>query len=266
MRIQPRLQALRTALAWAILTTALGCSAAGAQTETTPAEDPLIGDRPDFTESAVTITPGRFQVEAGFTFLDESAEDVQDFGELLVRIGLARRVELRVTLGSYVRVEPTDGADVSGLSDAAIGAKIGISESGGWTTAVLLGTTVPTGASEFRNSSLQPAAVFAAERDLSQSVSLGTNVGYVYASDEGERFGEILASAAVGVPLGETTGAFFELFGVIPESSGGPEAYFFDAGVTKLLSPNFQLDVRAGAGLNSSAADFFAGAGLIWRH
>ena len=267
MSIDSVLRGLGRALGWIVVASACGVSGAAAQTELPLEDDPLIGDRPDFTESAVTITPGRFQVEAGLTFLDENEEDVSEFGELLIRIGLSPRTELRLTLGSYVSIEPDLGDRVSGLSDASIGAKIVVSESANWNTAVLLGTTVPTGSSEFRDTSLQPGVVFAAERDLSDSVSFGTNAGYVYASADGERYGEFVASAAAGVALTETTGVFFELFGVIPESSaGGPEAYFFDAGVTRLLSANFQLDIRAGAGLNSAATDFFAGAGLIWRH
>jgi hypothetical protein len=267
MRYARLFRILLSAAAWSALSLALGLGAARAQSESTAEEEPLVGDRPDFTESALTIAPGRFQVETGLTFIDESSEDVEEIGELLFRIGLTRRVELRVTAGSYVRVEPDFGNDLSGLSNSAIGAKIGLTEGDTWTTALLIGTTLPTGSSDFRDSSLQPSAVFAAERDLTGNVSLGTNLGYVHASADGERFGEALASVAVGVDLGETTGAFFEVFGVIPESSdAGPEAYFFDTGLTRLLSPNFQLDVRAGVGLNSNAADFLAGAGLIWRY
>ena len=31
-------------------------------------DDPLVTDRPDFTESAVTVTRGRTQIEMGYTF------------------------------------------------------------------------------------------------------------------------------------------------------------------------------------------------------
>ena len=73
------------------------------------------------------------------------------------------------------------------------------------------------------------------------------------------------ASAALGFGLSETAGAFVEVFGFIPSDSGGPETYFFDAGVTQSLNPDLQLDLRAGVGLNSAADDYFVGAGLIWR-
>ena len=229
-------------------------------------DDPLVGDRPDFTESAVTITPGRVQIEAGVTYTDDDPVEVWEIGEVLARIGLTDRLELRVGLNSWAQVELPRGRDVSGFVDSSLGIKVALGELGGWTTALLASTSLPTGSSEFREDRYQPDVVFAAERDLSEAVSLGTNVGHAWASDGGERFGESFASAALGVGLSDATGAFFELFGFVRSSGGGPDTYFFDAGVTHALGPNLQLDFRVGTGLNDEAEDLFAGAGVIWRH
>ena len=228
-------------------------------------DDPLVGDRPDFTESAVTVTKGRIQVEAGATHSDAGKGESQEIGEILVRIGLSGQLELRIGLPSYALVDGPGTGDPSGFVDSSVGVKIALAELRGWTTALLLGTTLPTGSSEFREPHPQPGAVFVAERDLTASVSLGTNVGYGYASAGGEQFGEAIASLAVGFGLGDTTGLFLEVFGTVPSGRGGPETYSFDAGVTQSLGPDFQLDVRAGVGLNSAADDVFVGAGLIWR-
>ncbi len=228
-------------------------------------EDPLVGDRPDFTESAITIAPGRVQIEAGVTFTDDDSTESYEIGEVLARIGLTERLELRVGLNSYARVEPRRGRDQSGFVDSSLGIKLTLGEYAGWTTAVLASTSLPTGSSEFRESRLQPDAVLAAERDLTDNVSIGTNLGYAYASDGGRRFGEAFASVAVGIGITETTGAFFEIYGFARASAGGPETYFFDTGVTHALGPNLQVDVRIGTGLNSAAEDLFVGAGVIWR-
>lgn len=228
-------------------------------------EDPLVGDRPDFTESAITVTAGRVQVEAGATHTDSGPVESLELGEVLVRIGLTPKLELRVGLPSYARVDDPGVGDPSGFVDSSLGVKIALSAARGWTTALLVGTSLPTGSTELGERHAQPGVVLAAERDLTESISLGTNLGYAYSSDGGVQFGEAFASVAVGVPLGESAGAFFELFGTVPSSSGGPETYFFDSGITRGLGPNFQLDLRVGAGLNSAADDFFVGAGLIWR-
>lgn len=228
-------------------------------------DDPLIGDRPDFTESAVTVSPGRVQVEAGATYGEAGRDEALEIGEVLVRVGLLPRLELRIGLNSYARVD-SGRRELSGLVDSSLGAKVALGEARGWTTAVLVATSLPTGSREFREPDLQPEAVFVAERDLSESVSLGTNFGYAYASADGRRVGEALGSAALGVAVTERVGAFFEVFGIVPLASGEPETYFVDAGLTRSLSPDFQIDFRVGAGLNSAAADFFTGAGLVWRH
>lgn len=228
-------------------------------------DDPLIGDRPDFTESAVTVSPGRVQVEAGVTYGEADRDQVLEMGEVLVRVGLHPRLELRIGLNSYAKVD-SGRREFSGLVDSSLGAKIALGKAGGWTRAVLVATSLPTGSREFGEPDLQPEAVFAADRDLSESVSLGTNFGYTYASTDGRRVGEALGSAVLGVAATERVGAFFEVFGIVPLASGEPETYFVDAGLTRSLSPGFQIDFRVGAGLNSSADDFFTGAGLTWRH
>jgi hypothetical protein len=50
-------------------------------------DEPLVTDRPDFTESAATVTRGRTQVEMGYTFTSAGDFDEHAMGELLVRIG-----------------------------------------------------------------------------------------------------------------------------------------------------------------------------------
>ncbi len=228
-------------------------------------DDPLVSDRPDFTESAVTVAPGRVQVEAGATHTEADGAECQTIGEALVRIGLLPRLERRLGLGSWARVDEPGGRDPNGLTDASVGVKIALGEPLGWTTAVLLSTTLETGSDELGEPHPQPGLVLAAQRDLTEAVSIGTNVGYAYASSGGEQFGEALASVALGVGLADSTGAFFEVYGTLPASAGGPDTYTFDTGLTYSFGPDLQVDLRVGFGLNSAADDFFAGAGVVWR-
>ena len=73
-------------------------------------EAEMVGDRPDFTESALSVPAGRIQLEAGLTFSDFESEGEQiAFGEALLRIGLAESFELRGGLGSWVDID-TGGA------------------------------------------------------------------------------------------------------------------------------------------------------------
>ncbi len=90
-----------------------------------------MADRPDFTESTLTIAPGHVQVEGGFTFSRFGDEESQSFGEILVRIGTGERVETRLGIGSYSRIDPGfAGADtISGYEDPFVGIKVRLNES-----------------------------------------------------------------------------------------------------------------------------------------
>jgi hypothetical protein len=231
-------------------------------------DDPMVTDRPDFTESAVTVTRGRTQIEAGYTFSDRGDLDEHAFGELLVRIGWTEIVELRLGVGSQVRVDGP-GVDLSGSEDMSIGCKIRLSDplppgSSRPQVAVVLATTLPTGAEEFGNPEPQPSLKLALSWDLSERTSIGSNVGYARLGESSDRFGELSASLSLGRTLSERLAGFVEL-SALNRQEGRGENQLVNAGFTWALSDDSQLDFRAGAGLDSESADFFVGAGAAWR-
>src|ERR1700752_4330658 len=63
----------------------------------------LITDRPDFTESSEVVGSGVVQIESGLTFeqTNETAKQVTA-PQLLVRVGIGPRVELRVAGDGFV--------------------------------------------------------------------------------------------------------------------------------------------------------------------
>ncbi|MGH7563856.1 MAG: hypothetical protein ACREK5_05485, partial [Gemmatimonadota bacterium] len=54
---------------------------------------PLVTDRPDFTESALTVPRGDPQLESGYTLTRADDADEHALGEVLLRIGVAGRLE-----------------------------------------------------------------------------------------------------------------------------------------------------------------------------
>ncbi|MGB5815130.1 MAG: transporter [Thermoanaerobaculia bacterium] len=232
-------------------------------------EEPLVTDRPDFTESAETIAPGRVQLETGYTMIDEGEDtETEAWGEVLVRIGVSQRVELRLGLNSYLQTT-RPGEDLSGFQDSSVGVKIKLRDtiegSARPQVALLLGTTLPTGSSEYREPHARPGSALALAWCLSSRIGLGANLNYAYLSEEGEQFSELAGSVAIGYGLSKRLGGYLEYFGFNSPSRSGPDSHFLDGGFTWLLSNNAQLDARAGVGLNSAAADFFVGVGAAWR-
>jgi hypothetical protein len=95
----------------------MGCATAN------PSREPLVSDRPDFTESTATVKRGEVQLEGGDTFERTSSVKTNTIGELLLRIGVTSRAELRIEPGSYTTITSPD-SDASGWADAALGMKL----------------------------------------------------------------------------------------------------------------------------------------------
>lgn len=231
-------------------------------------DDPLVTDRPDFTESALTVTRGRTQIEAGYTFSETGDVEEQTIGEVLVRIGWTEIVELRLGLNSRVRVEGP-GIDFSGNEDLSIGCKIRLSDPSPADSrlpqvAVLLSTSLPTGSEGLGSPDPEPSLVLALAWDLDARTSVGSNFGYARLGESGDRFGELSASVALGRLLGERLGGYVEAYTLFRQEGRGDDQ-FLNAGVTWALTDDSQLDFRAGAGLDSDSADFFVGAGAAVR-
>lgn len=229
-----------------------------------PVDEPLVTDRPDFTESAVAVEPGRVQLEAGATFARTGEVDEWSVGEVLLRVGLVERIELRLGAGSLVDVDAPGGGE-SGWADPSVGVKLELPvRPGDGETALLLTAGLPS-PDEVGGDGVVPSAVLAAGWDLTDRLSLGANLGYAYAREEGERFDQLFASAALGVAVSDPLGLFVELYGFSREEPGGGDRTYADAGATWLLSGDLQLDLRAGRGLDGPDPDWFAGAGLAVR-
>jgi hypothetical protein len=66
------------------------------------AEEPLVTDRPDFTESSSAVGSGVVQLESGLTYADfRGGFDITTFPEILARWGVHEKLELRFLLPTY---------------------------------------------------------------------------------------------------------------------------------------------------------------------
>ena len=235
-----------------------------------PSDDPIATDRPDFTETAESVPFGRIQLEGGYTFGRLEDEKSHSLGELLVRIATGRRTEARIGLNSYSWVRGPGGR-MSGFEDMTLGFKAKVldgAESPGFgkpNVAVIGHTTLPTGSRGFRENSLQPEAKLCFAWDLTDRLAMGSNLNYGWPTEGGDRFGQFTGTLAFGYSLNDRAGAFLELFTFAPASNDGPNATYLDGGFTYLINNDYQLDIRAGIGLNSAKPDYFVGAGFGHR-
>jgi hypothetical protein len=227
---------------------------------------PLVGDRPDFTESAETVGRGRLQLETGATgSRTANGERETAIGELLLRVGLAAGWELRLGAGSW-----TDFGDGDGAEDASLGLKAKLAEGAGGRPdlALLLGVSLPTGSSELTADEVVPEVKLAAAWAPSERLGIGANLGWADAAQDGERYDQLSWSVAAGLALGGAWGGFLELYGFSREEPGGDPTLTVDLGVTRLIHPDLQLDARVGIAVDDgggAAPDWFAGLGAVVR-
>lgn len=271
------LASLALAVGPGLVGVAASTAPSAAQASRAPAADrdreaaaPLVGDRPDFTESASAVT--RLQVESGYTFTGNGSVDAHEVGEVLLRIPVVEGLELRAGLSSYAWEEASPPAapsdpERSGFTDAALGVKLELAEppagEGGPAFALLAGTSLPTG--DVSDAGAQPGVKLAAAVDLSDRLSLGSNVGVEAREEDDIRFGELSGSLALGVGLAEAVGAYVEGYGFVPTGDGPDASAVLNGGLTWLVSPDLQLDARIGTGMSGPQPDVIAGAGVVWR-
>ena len=240
----------------------------------------LVTDRPDQTESSVVVPPRYFQVELGYTHgeNDDDGTDVtsDSFPEVLLRIGLIDRLELRLGFSGYqwedTEVSGAGDSELDGYGDTEVGAKLYLWEEAGFLPeAALMGhLSLPTGDDDFSSDEADPSFRFAFSHTLNETFSFGYNLGAAWETEEGESgnehtLGVFQYTAVLGISVTDELGAFVEFYGDIPTSADGGPANSFDGGFTYLLADNLQLDVAAGVGLSEDAEDWFVGAGVSYR-
>ena len=235
-----------------------------------PEPESIVTDRPDFTESTDTVPEGRFQLEGGYTFARAGGDEEVTTGELLLRVAAGPRTELRVGVPSYGRIRAA-GGNGAGLEDASVGVKVRLAKgSSGYglgrpNVSLIAATTLPTGASAYRENTLQPEAKLCLSWDLSDRLGLSSNLNYAYLSEDGQRFGQFSGSVSLGMGLTERVGTYLETFGFTATGPDGADAGYLNAGVTYLVSGDYQLDARIGVGFNGLSDDYFVGVGAARR-
>jgi hypothetical protein len=89
---------------------------------------------------------------------------------------------------------------------------------------------------------------------------------YGYDSAEGDHFNIWAPSTVLKVPVAERWTAHAEYFGIVSQGRADESTeHYFSPGVHYLVTPDVEVGVRVGWGLNDQSADFFNNVGFGWR-
>jgi hypothetical protein len=239
--------------------------------------DDMVTDRPDFTESAVTVPRRRVQLEAGVT-LSSSGNDFElALGEALVRIGLHPALELRLAIPSYLLRFDGDVAhifDVShrvaeGFAEPGLGAKLQLLRGGeGFSfarpdLALIVGATAPPLDDALGDDAWSGEAKLCAAWSPPGRYGYAVNLNAEH-SEVGGGEGTGSASASIGIEIAETIGAYVEWFGFRSLARAEASTQWADGGLTWAPVEDLQFDVRYGVALHRGD-DRFIGAGVSRR-
>lgn len=234
--------------------------------EQAPTQDkpPLITDRPDQTESAFVVPLRTLQLETEVKIgWENRSRTTLDYNSSLLRIGLSRGAELRLTQDYQRQAVESGDRILSGAGPLTIGTKIGIWHEKGLRpqAALIFDYVLPTGSEELRAGETDRYLLRAlCSHSLTDKVGLGYNLGGAY---HGRGDYRLIYTLAVSRALTNKLGAYVEVFGEKAAASGA--SLSADGGFTFLLLYNLQVDLSGGVGLTENAERGYASAGLSWR-
>jgi hypothetical protein len=233
-------------------------------------QEPIVTDRPDITESSVTVPQSSLQIETGFVLQSRLEEingvdiNIRNYSILttLLRYGMFPGLELRAAAEYFYQNSLNE--KIEGLAGIFIGTKIQLvrDKTGLPDAALFIHLNLPYGNENLKPGQVEPEIILAASHPfLSDRFSLNYNIGGNYNSGLKEVF--FFYSLSFAASLSESVGAFAEVFGDVSGVSSA--SYNFDSGLTYLLQPNFQIDISLGINSNNPADNWFISTGLAFR-
>jgi hypothetical protein len=248
--------------------------------EEAEAEEPeeIETDRDSFTPAVATAPCGRWIVESAYSFIDNrNVPETHSFPELLVRYGASDWLELRLGWNYEIGGAPSPiSGNVPGDFAAEpeveeehrciYGFKAMLTDQNGFvpSSVVIVQGFTPTGGEP---TDTELSTTLATGWQLQNCWVWDSAIRYSTAGEEGDDFNVWAPSSVLKVPVGESWKVHAEYFGIF--TSGRDEEtqqHYVSPGAHYLITPDLEVGVRVGWGLNDDSANFFANAGFGWQY
>ena len=233
----------------------------------------LAADRPDNTETPITVDAGHVQLEvSAIAYGSDESGDAEStstaFLETNLKLGLTESADLQIVLAPRIaeetKVNGTVVGDPSGFGDVEVRLKGDLLGNDGGRTGFALFPfiKIPTG-TDVSNDEWEGGLILPFARDLQEGLGLGAQaeLDLVYDAEEDEHRIDFLHTVVLGLELNEQTGVFGEYLGV----AGSDYEAYVSVGATYGVNENLQLDFGALVGLSDAAEDFSIYPGFTLR-
>ncbi|MCB1205859.1 MAG: transporter [Verrucomicrobiae bacterium] len=215
----------------------------------------LAPDRPDTTESAVTVDAGAWVVEASyFDWRRDGGNDTYTVMATNLKVGLTDRIDLQTVFDAYTWEDPATGAGAEGFSDVTLRLKYNVWGNDGSTSALALFpfVKIPTDTA-ISNGEVEGGLILPFSTDLAEGVGLGLMAEFDAVHDGIDGYDlEFVHSAVLGFDVTDRLGVFTEYVGV-----AGPAPYqtYLAGGATLTVNEDLVFDAGVQVGLNGAAED-----------
>lgn len=236
--------------------------------------DEIETDRDSFTFATSLVAPRKNILEASYSFIDNRVgPESHSFPEFLARRGINDWLELRLGWNyeaggpGTVSGSEVGGEDLQVETEGRLlyGAKFQTSRASGWmpqSALILQGFTPTAGES--------PASTFNVGEAFGWTFANGwtwnTALRFATAYEQRDYFSQWAPSTVLKIPVGERWNVHGEYFSIVSYGKADSlNLHYASFGGHVLLTPNLEVGVRFGFGLNSETPNFFNNVGFGWR-
>jgi hypothetical protein len=241
----------------------------------------LETDRPDQTESPITVDAGHFQIEAdlvSYLYTDQDGLKREDLsGPVLnLKAGLLDNVDLQLVLSPYNRSRVTDGTTApeqtetfSGFGDTQVRLKVNFWGNDGGSTALAMMPFIqlPTGDEGLSSDAVEGGMIFPFGFGLPAGLDAVAMWEVDFLRNAGDRscHADFVQSITVGRHLTGKLSGYVEFFTVVGTERSSDWVGQFDFGLNYLVHPNLKFDAGVNLGVTASAPDWNPFVGVTWR-
>lgn len=241
-------------------------------------EDEIETDRDSFTPSTSVVGTGYFVFESAYSIVDNrGVPETHSYPEILGRYGITENIELRLgwnyevggagnPISGNVPDQFEEGGELERESKMLYGAKFLLTEQCGWTpegSLIVQGYTPTSGEANDSNMSV----AYVGGWKLANNWVWDSALRYSTSSEEEDHFNVWAPSTVIKVPFCERWKGHVEYFGIFTEGREEESTqHFISPGVHYLITPDFEVGVRVGWGLNDQSPNFFSNVGVGLRY
>ena len=226
-------------------------------------DEPIDTDRPDQTESPVTVKKHWMQIEHGFDI--ERDNKISTTGSsTLFRYGLLQNFELRLETDLIHTPSTKYSPSTTELQPIAIGTKISLWQQKNRLpkTSLLIHVGIPfLAARSFKNFNAATSIKLAFQNNLSQIISWGYNAGAEWDGENSDP--AYIYTFSNGINLSKKLYGFLEIYGSL-KNHELPQ-HNIDAGLSLLINNNIKADISSSAGITDAAPDWSIAIGASIR-